>query len=109
MDGADCHILLQKEGTGIMAKRSYTYTQALVDVLERLSALETHIPHIQNHLRNIDQHGNTLNERTDKNEKQISRNTDRIAIILRCGAWVAAILGGGGGITAITLKLLGVF
>lgn len=90
-------------------KKNYTYTQALVDILERLSALETHIPHMQNHLKNIDQHLNAQNERLAKNEKQTDKNKDRIGIILRCGAWVAAILGGGGGITAITLKLLGVF
>jgi len=90
-----------------MAKKSYT--ENLIDIKTELIELKTISTYQENHLRNIDNHLNTLNERTDKNEKQISRNTDRIGIIIRCGAWVAAILGGGGGITAITLKLMGVF
>ena len=83
-----------------MDKESIKQIVSRID--ERTSFMQIGIAEIRKDL-------NRLNERTDKNEKQISKNTDRIGIILRCGAWVAAILGGGGGITAITLKLMGVF
>lgn len=86
-----------------------SYTQVLIEVKEELSELKTITSYQENHLRNIDQHLNTQNERISANEKATAKNTDRIGIILRVGGWVAAILGGGGGITAITLKLLGVF
>ena len=88
------------------AKKSYT--EVLIEIESRLSSLTTISSYQENHLGNIDGHLNTLNERTDKNEKQIEKNKDRIGIMLRVGAWLAAILGSGGGITFITLRLLGV-
>lgn len=86
-----------------------SYTDVLVGVLTELSELKTISSYQENHLGNIDQHLNTLNERTAKSEHKISQTADRVGIIIRCGAWLAALLGGGGGLTFIALKLFGVF
>ena len=55
-----------------MAKKSYT--DVLIDIEVKLSTLATISTFQENHLKNIDQHLNTLNERTSKNETAIAEN-----------------------------------
>lgn len=54
-----------------MAERK-NYTENLIKVYSKLSSLETISQYQENHLSNIDQHLNKLNDRTNKNENDIA-------------------------------------
>ena len=55
-----------------MARKSYT--ENLIEIKTELIELKTISIFQENHLKNIDQHLNTLNERTSKNETAIAEN-----------------------------------
>ena len=76
---------------------------------EVLASLETHIVYINTHLGNIDQHLNRLNERTSENEINTAKNSNNISLIWKVGGWVGGSLFGGGVITVILCRVLGVF
>ena len=60
---------------------------------------------IENHLSNIDQHLNKLNERTSGCEVATAKNTTNIRWIIRIGGGTL----GSGGVLAGILKLMGVY
>jgi len=76
---------------------------------EVLASLETHIVYIKNHLGNIDQHLNKLNDRTSSNEHGIADNRSRIGFICKVSSWVSGAIFGGGIITIIVCRVIGVF
>jgi len=79
-----------------MSKRSYT---------DIVISLETSLGFIENHLKNIDQHLNKLNERTGNCEVATTKNTTNIRWIIRIGGGAV----GSGGVLAGILKLAGVY
>ena len=82
-----------------------SYTENLVEIHQKLSALETISNYQENHLSNIDQHLNKLNERTDKNEQQTTRNASNIGWIIKIGSGLI----GSGGLVVLICKLTEVF
>lgn len=67
-------------------------------VKEILASLETGQTYIQNHLSNIDQHLNKLNDRTNKNERGISK-------IYGVGSGIVGLCA----LVALILKIVGVY
>ena len=84
-----------------------SYTETVVEIHQKLSSLETISQYQENHLSNIDQHLNKLNERTDKNETANALNEEKInsnrKVIWYIGVPILLCL-----ITA-TVKLCGAF
>jgi hypothetical protein len=82
-----------------------SYTENLVEIHQKLSSLETISTYQENHLSNIDQHLNKLNERTIKNERQTAKNTSNIGWICKIGGGIV----GSGGLVFLIIKLVEVF
>ncbi|GAG58970.1 unnamed protein product, partial [marine sediment metagenome] len=80
-----------------------TYTNVLIEIEGRLGRIETRGEYQDNHLANIDQHLNKLNERTGDCEVATAKNTTRIHIAY----WASGTLFSGGGI-ALILWIIGV-
>lgn len=80
-----------------MNKRSYT---------DIVISVETSLSFIENHLKNIDQHLNKLNERTGDCEVLTATNSNNNKWIIRIGSGLFTILAGG---VALVLKLFGVY
>lgn len=69
-----------------------TYTSVLIEIEGRLSSIETTTKHQENHLGNIDQHLNRLNERTGDCEVQTAKNSTRISLVYKIGGSILGIM-----------------
>jgi len=68
-------------------------------------AVDTKVDYLLNHVKNVDQHLNRLNERTGKCEVAIAQRPT-LGFLFKLGS---AIFSGIGAIVALILKLVGVY
>ncbi len=77
--------------------------QILVSLEGMRAEVNTHMPYIQNHLQNIDQHLNRLNERTEKTEEDCAMHSEAIKRLY----WIlGGVLFSSGGLLALAIVLL---
>lgn len=82
----------------MLDKRSYK---------EIVASIETHIIYVNNHLGNIDQHLNAINNTNLEQEVKIIRNRDRISLFYKIGGGLGTLCGAG--LIALILKLLEIY
>lgn len=85
------------------AKKSYT--ENLIEIMTELSELKTINIYQENHLKNIDQHLNGLNDRTNKSEVKIARNSEGISRLYWIIGGLCSVIAVG---TPIVLAIFGV-
>ena len=74
---------------------------------ETLASVETHFIYINNHLGNIDQHLNAINNTNLEQEVKIIRNRDRIGLFYKIAGGLGTLCGAG--LIALLLKLLEIY
>lgn len=82
----------------------HTYTQNLAEIKLELRELKTISSYQENHLGNIDSHLDKLNDRTKANEIGLVKAASNVRWVIRIGG----VIFGGGGITTLTLWIVGV-
>jgi len=83
------------------------YTEILRDLDAKMAEYNITIQYVNNHLGNIDSHMGKINDTNLDQELKIARNKDRISLGYKIGGGFLLIAASG--ITAITLRLLGVY